>query len=431
MRLADLAGLRVGDVLVFDSRADDDWILAGYRDMPEGFTARLPVQRADGSRTLLMLAPDRVPYLPGLNDVMALMADLVTASVVILLGVVLIWARPGLMTWSLFLAYFAAFPYYSWITYLLAFETGRTLEFWSIVGSLFLCSVVAILPFALCFPRNYIPGWTVWKQVLAVALRGRHRVARLAAACRAVRAGPAFVRERTHSTRAGCVRAGPAAGRAGARTDVPGDRRSDPGAAALGAARHGRGAGRRGRGHHLRPGAPPRVRCSQQRGVHRDPVADGALCRHPVSDCAWHGRAARARGGHPVRSESHGPVRDGVEPRARHPRGPALAARQDDRADASRGRYRGSRSRRPGPRAAPRDGGYQPPRRPRPLSQAARRRKASAADVGRAAPHESFPGHRRGTRDRAGARTRPGLRRGLLSTVDNGSAATPDVGGLD
>ena len=168
--VADLAGLRVGDVLVFDSRADDDWILAGYRDMPEGFTARLPVQRADGSRTLVTLAPDRVPYLPGLNDVMALTADLVTVSVVMLLGVLLIWARPGLMTWSLFVTYFAALPYYSWTAYLLAFETGRTLEFWSIVGSLFLCSVVAILPFAMCFPRNYVPGWAAWKHVIAAAL---------------------------------------------------------------------------------------------------------------------------------------------------------------------------------------------------------------------------------------------------------------------
>jgi hypothetical protein len=166
----DLAGLRVGDVLAFDPRVEDDWILAGYRHMPEGFTAKLPVQRADGSYVLLTLEPDRVPYLPKLNDVMALMAMLVAASVVILLGVVLIWARPGLMTWSLFLAYFAALPYYSWTTYLLAFETGRTLEFWSIVGSLFLCSGVAILPFALCFPRNNIPGWAVWKQVLAAVL---------------------------------------------------------------------------------------------------------------------------------------------------------------------------------------------------------------------------------------------------------------------
>jgi hypothetical protein len=111
-----------------------------------------------------------VPFLPGLSDVMSLMADLTTTSIALLLGVVLIWARPGLMTWSLFLAYFAAMPYYSWTTHLLAYESGRTLEIWSLVGSLFLCSVIALLPFAICFPRNYIPGWAAWKQVLAAAL---------------------------------------------------------------------------------------------------------------------------------------------------------------------------------------------------------------------------------------------------------------------
>jgi hypothetical protein len=168
--VADRAGLRVGDVIEFDPREDDDWVLAGYRDLPEGFAARLPVRRANGSLNLMMFEPNRVPFLPGLNDVMATVAQLVTATVVALLGVVLIWARPGLMTWSLFLAYFSAFPYYPWTAYLLAFESGRTLELWSIVAGVFLSSLVAIVPFALCFPRNYVPGWAAWKQVLLVGL---------------------------------------------------------------------------------------------------------------------------------------------------------------------------------------------------------------------------------------------------------------------
>jgi hypothetical protein len=167
---ADLAGLRVGDVLEFDPRVENDWILAGYRHMPEGFAARMPVQRADGALSLVLFKPDRVPFLPASNDVMATAAQLITASVVILLGVVLIWLRPGFMTWSLFMAYFAAFPYFPWTAYLLAFETGRTLEFWSIVASLFQCCLVMLVPFALCFPRNYLHHWPVWKQVVGAAL---------------------------------------------------------------------------------------------------------------------------------------------------------------------------------------------------------------------------------------------------------------------
>ena len=168
--VADLAGLHVGDVLEFDPREEDHWILAGYRNVPEGFAERLPVRRANGSRTLVMLKPHRVPFLPHLNDVMATAAQLTTASVVILLGVVLIWARPGLMTWSLFVAYFAAFPYFPWTAYLLAFETGRALEFWSIVASLFLSCLVMVVPFALCFPRSFLDDWPAWKQVTGAML---------------------------------------------------------------------------------------------------------------------------------------------------------------------------------------------------------------------------------------------------------------------
>lgn len=166
--VADRAGLRVGDVLEFDPGQDDDWVLAGYRNVPPGFAARLPVQRASGSRVLVMLEPERVAFLPGLNDVMATMAQLTSASVVILLGVGLIWARPGLMTWSLFLGYFSAFPYYPWTAYLLAFESGRTLQFWSLTAGLFVSSVIAILPFALCFPRDCIRSWSVGRQAVVI-----------------------------------------------------------------------------------------------------------------------------------------------------------------------------------------------------------------------------------------------------------------------
>ncbi len=63
--VADLAGLRVGDVLEFDPDRHDDWVLAGYRNVPEGFAARLLVQRASGTRALVMLEPERVaPEIP-------------------------------------------------------------------------------------------------------------------------------------------------------------------------------------------------------------------------------------------------------------------------------------------------------------------------------------------------------------------------------
>ena len=167
--VAGLAGLRVGDVLEFDPGRDDDWVLAGYRDMPQGFTAQLLVQRVSGSRALVLLEPDRVAFLSGVNDVLATVAQLTTASVVILLGVGLIWVRPGLMTWSLFLAYFSAFPYYPWTAYLLAYQSGRTLEFWAFTAGLFVSSIIAIVPFALCFPRDCIRNWSVGRQALVVA----------------------------------------------------------------------------------------------------------------------------------------------------------------------------------------------------------------------------------------------------------------------
>ena len=45
---ADRAGLRPGDVLEFDPAREADWVLASYRNMPEGFGGTLPVRHADG-----------------------------------------------------------------------------------------------------------------------------------------------------------------------------------------------------------------------------------------------------------------------------------------------------------------------------------------------------------------------------------------------
>ncbi|NJD32610.1 MAG: hypothetical protein FIB04_12085, partial [Gammaproteobacteria bacterium] len=65
---ADRAGLRAGDVLRFGPNRESDWVLVGYRNMPEGFSAPLPVRHADGSTSTVTLVPDSVAYLPTLND---------------------------------------------------------------------------------------------------------------------------------------------------------------------------------------------------------------------------------------------------------------------------------------------------------------------------------------------------------------------------
>jgi len=51
--VADRAGLKPGDVLEFDPGRDSGWVLAGYRNMPEGFSGGLQVRRSDGTRTVV------------------------------------------------------------------------------------------------------------------------------------------------------------------------------------------------------------------------------------------------------------------------------------------------------------------------------------------------------------------------------------------
>jgi hypothetical protein len=101
---ADRAGVKTGDVLEFNPAQNADWVLAGYRDMPEGFTGTLVARHADGTRTLVTLAPVRTAYLPTLNDRLALVVRLAGFSFATLIGVVLVWTRPCLMTWSFMLA---------------------------------------------------------------------------------------------------------------------------------------------------------------------------------------------------------------------------------------------------------------------------------------------------------------------------------------
>ena len=167
--VADRAGLREGDVLEFDPANDESWILASYREMPEGFSATLPVRHADGSTTVATLAPERVAYLPSLNDRMALLSRFAALPISILLGVWVVWARPSLMAWCLLLAMTATGPVAPWRIHYFAFEAGRGFDLSPVMGlqsGLF----IAIVPFALCFPRNTLAGWSWGKRALGLAV---------------------------------------------------------------------------------------------------------------------------------------------------------------------------------------------------------------------------------------------------------------------
>lgn len=158
------AGLQVGDVLEFDPASNESWILASYREMPAGFSATLPVRHADGSRTVIRLEPARVAYAPTLNDRLALVARLSAHTIAVLLGIVVVWAHPGLMAWSFFLSSLCAFPLRPWINFAFAFEPGWL----GLAPVLMVCfgMVIAFVPFALSFPRNRVAAWPRWLRAL-------------------------------------------------------------------------------------------------------------------------------------------------------------------------------------------------------------------------------------------------------------------------
>jgi hypothetical protein len=170
--VADRAGLRVGDALEFDPGQDSDWVLAGYRNMPEGFSATLPVRHADGARQVVTLVPERVAYLPSPNDRLAYLARLCGVTISIALGVFMVWARPGLMTWSLLLAFVALEPLRPCVTYHLAYEAGRGSALHSIAPWVAMSMVFMLLPFALSFPYDDLRRWSPWRRVLGVAVPG-------------------------------------------------------------------------------------------------------------------------------------------------------------------------------------------------------------------------------------------------------------------
>ena len=171
--VADRDGLRVGDVLQFDPRKHAHWVLAGYRQMPAGFAASIPVRRMNGAVDVVTLAPERVAYLPTLNDRMAYLARLLGFSVMILLGVFMVCARPGLMTWSLLLAYASPASMYMWGVYYLAFVASQPgLHLLEIAPMLTATFLVAFVPFSMSFPRDSMPGWPSWKLALGLLSAG-------------------------------------------------------------------------------------------------------------------------------------------------------------------------------------------------------------------------------------------------------------------
>jgi len=159
---AAIAGVRAGDVLQFDPGRDADWVLAGYRAMPAGFSASLPVRHADGSRSIVVLRPDAVEYLPTLNDRLALLARLASLVIMTLVGAVMVWARPGLMTWSLLASFVSGFPVRVYADYFLAYAAGPPPSLLSVVPPMTLSLTVAFATFALSFPRAD-SAWHWWK----------------------------------------------------------------------------------------------------------------------------------------------------------------------------------------------------------------------------------------------------------------------------
>jgi hypothetical protein len=166
---ADRAGIKPGDALEFDPNRSDDWVLASYRNMPEGFTGTLTVRHADGSRTIVSLEPERVAYLPTTADRVALIVRLCTMTLLMLAYVLLVWTHPSVMTWSLFLGGFSAAPFRVWVPYYFAFAAGGGFESWGYLACTW-ALVVALLPFGMSFPHDTVQGLSRWQRSLGLTL---------------------------------------------------------------------------------------------------------------------------------------------------------------------------------------------------------------------------------------------------------------------
>jgi len=168
--VADRAGLKPGDVLEFDPGRDSDWVLAGYRNMPEGFSGGLQVRRSDGTRTVVTLEPERVAYLPTLTDRVALVVRLCSLTLLVLICVIMVWARPSVMTWGLFIGALAATPFRVWLPYFFAFKAGTGFDPVALSTACIWSGAVATVAFALSFPRDTVVEWARWKRWLGMVV---------------------------------------------------------------------------------------------------------------------------------------------------------------------------------------------------------------------------------------------------------------------
>lgn len=167
--VADRAGLKPGDVLEFDPAKNDDWVLASYRNMPEGFSATLPVRHADGTRSAVTIVPERVDYLPRTYDRIALLVRLCALAVGLVFGLTVVSVYPSLMSWCVLGSMMSMGPILPWRTSYLAFEAGH--GFTSAQTAAILAMFIgAMVPFALTFPKNTLAGLSWWKRLLGLAI---------------------------------------------------------------------------------------------------------------------------------------------------------------------------------------------------------------------------------------------------------------------
>jgi hypothetical protein len=111
------------------------------------------MRQADGSRSIVLLRPYAVEYLPTSNDRLALLARMTGLVLLTLAGALMVWARPGPMTWSLLASFVSGFPVRVYADYYLAYVAGPQPSPLSAVPPLTLSLTVAYALFAFSFPR--------------------------------------------------------------------------------------------------------------------------------------------------------------------------------------------------------------------------------------------------------------------------------------
>jgi hypothetical protein len=167
---ADRAGLKAGDVLEFDPKRAEDWILASYREMPEGFNGTISVRRPDGRRTAVTVSPERVALLPSSTDRVATVVRLASALVILTLALLIVWLRPSVMAWAFLAWIIGGTPWVHFATYFFAFVATNEFSLLSIVPPLFAAVLMFVVPFAAIVPRTSRPEWRWWTWVTGLTL---------------------------------------------------------------------------------------------------------------------------------------------------------------------------------------------------------------------------------------------------------------------